>query len=83
MGAFSNDDPNRYAQLVDTLTYYDHFLISKDFDAYWEAQALVDARWRDQKAWRRSTILNTARVAWFSSDRTIREYAREIWNVPV
>jgi starch phosphorylase len=83
MGAFSPDDPNRYAQLVDTLTYYDHFLISKDFDAYWEAQALVDARWRDQKAWRRSTILNTARVAWFSSDRTIREYAREIWNVPV
>ena len=83
MGAFSQDDPNRYAQLVDTLTYYDHFLISKDFDAYWDAQALVDARWRDQKAWRRSTILNTARVAWFSSDRTIREYAREIWNVPV
>ena len=83
MGAFSRDDPNRYAQLVDTLTYYDHFLISKDFDAYWDAQALVDARWRDQKAWRRSTILNTARVAWFSSDRTIREYAREIWNVPV
>ena len=83
MGVFSQDDPNRYAQLVDTLTYYDHFLISKDFDAYWEAQALVDARWRDQKAWRRSTILNTARVAWFSSDRTIREYAREIWNVPV
>ena len=83
MGEFSKDDPTRYAQLVDTLTYYDHFLISKDFDAYWDAQALVDARWRDQKAWRRSTILNTARVAWFSSDRTIREYAREIWNVPV
>jgi starch phosphorylase len=68
---------------VDTLTYYDHFLISKDFDAYWDAQTLVEARWRDQKAWRRSTILNTARVAWFSSDRAIREYAREIWNVPV
>ena len=82
MGVFSPDDHNRYAQLVDTLTYYDHFLISKDFDAYWDAQALVEARWRDQKAWRRSTILNTARVAWFSSDRAIREYAREIWNVP-
>ena len=53
---------NRYAQLVDTLTYYDYFLVSTDFDAYWDAQALVDARWRDQKAWRRSTILNTARV---------------------
>ena len=83
MGAFSPDDPNRYAQLVDTLTYYDHFLISKDFDAYWDAQLLVEARWRDQKAWRRAAILNTARVAWFSSDRAIREYAQEIWNVPV
>ena len=82
-GAFSPDDHNRYAQLVDTLTYYDHFLVAKDFDAYWEAQATVDARWRDQKAWRRAAILNTARVAWFSSDRTIREYAEEIWNVPV
>ncbi len=83
MGVFSPDDPNRYAQLVDTLTYYDHFLISKDFDSYWDAQEAVDSRWRDQKAWRRATILNTARVAWFSSDRTIREYAEEIWNVPV
>jgi starch phosphorylase len=82
-GAFSPDDPNRYAQLVDTLTYYDHFLIGNDFDSYAQAQAMVDARWRDQKAWRRSTILNTARVAWFSSDRTIREYAEDIWNVPV
>ena len=83
MGAFSPDDPNRYAQLVDTLTYYDHFLISKDFNSYWDAQEAVDARWRDQKAWRRATILNTARVAWFSSDRTIREYAEDIWKVPV
>ena len=82
-GVFSPDDRNRYAQLVDTLTYYDHFLISNDFDSYVEAQAAVSAKWRDQKAWRRSSILNTARVAWFSSDRAIREYAEEIWNVPV
>ncbi|MCC3245893.1 glycogen/starch/alpha-glucan phosphorylase [Methylocystis sp. WRRC1] len=82
-GAFSPDDRHRYAQLVDTLTYYDHFLVSKDFDSYCDAQRRVDARWRDQKAWRRACILNTARVAWFSSDRTIREYAQDIWNVPV
>jgi len=82
-GEFSPDDRHRYAQLVDTLTYYDHFLISKDFDSYCDAQRQVDARWRDQKAWRRACILNTARVAWFSSDRTIREYANDIWNVPV
>jgi glycogen phosphorylase len=83
LGVFSPDDRNRYAQLVDTLTYYDHFLISKDFESYWDAQEAVDARWRDQKAWRRATILNTARVAWFSSDRAIREYAEDIWNTPV
>ena len=70
-------------QLIDTLTHYDHFLVAKDFDAYWDAQAQVDARWRDARAWRRASILNTARVAWFSSDRTIREYAQEIWGVPV
>jgi len=82
-GMFSPDDKHRYAQLVDTLTYYDHFLITKDFDSYCDAQRRVDARWRDQKAWRKSCILNTARVAWFSSDRTIREYAEEIWKVEV
>jgi starch phosphorylase len=82
-GMFSPDDRHRYAQLVDTLTYYDHFLVAKDFDSYGAAQRRVDMRWRDQRAWRRSAILNTARVAWFSSDRTIREYAEEIWKVPV
>jgi starch phosphorylase len=48
-----------------------------------QAQAAVEARWRDQAAWRRSAILNTANMGWFSSDRTIREYAEDIWNVPV
>ena len=43
----------------------------------------LDARWRDRRAWWRSSLLNTARMAWFSSDRTIGEYAAEIWNVPV
>ncbi len=80
-GRFSPDDRHRYAQLVDTLTCYDHFLVTKDFDSYCAAQRAVDARWRDRKAWRRAAILNTARVAWFSSDRTIREYAEEIWRV--
>jgi glycogen phosphorylase len=80
-GLFSPDDRHRYAQLVDTLTYYDHFLIAADFDSYCEAQRRADARWRDLKAWRRASILNTARVAWFSSDRTIREYAKDIWKV--
>ncbi len=80
-GLFSPDDPYRYAQLVETLSYYDHFLVAKDFDAYCSAHARADALWRNEKAWRRAAILNTARVAWFSSDRAIREYAQEIWRV--
>jgi starch phosphorylase len=83
MGVFSPDDRNRYAGMVDALTYHDHFMVSADFTAYYAAQRSVDARWRDQKSWWRSNILNTARVGWFSSDRAIREYAQEIWNVAV
>ena len=62
-GVFSPDDRNRYQQLVDTLTYHDHFLVTADFDAYCAAQNAVARRWRDRKSWWRSTILNTARTA--------------------
>jgi starch phosphorylase len=82
-GVFSPDDRSRYVSLVDTLTYHDHFMVSADFDAYYNAQRAVEARWRDRRAWWRTSILNTAHVGWFSSDRAIREYAEEIWNVPV
>jgi starch phosphorylase len=82
-GAFSPDDRDRYASLVDILTYHDHFLVTADFDAYVAAQAAVSRRWRDRKSWWRSAILNTARTGWFSSDRTIAEYAEDIWKVPV
>ena len=46
------------------------------------AQRRVDDMWRDRVRWRRTAMLNTARMGWFSSDRTIREYAEEIWKVP-
>jgi starch phosphorylase len=81
-GVFSPDDPERYRELVDVLTHHDHFMVSADFDSFAVAQRNVAARWRDRKAWWRTSMLNTARVGWFSSDRTIREYASEIWNVP-
>ena len=61
----------------------DHYMVSADFDAYFEAQRGIDARWHVVPAWTRASILNVARMPWFSSDRTIREYAQDIWNVPV
>jgi glycogen phosphorylase len=82
-GVFSSDDPNRYGELVHMLREHDHFLVTADFDAYFDTQRLVEKRWADQAAWQKSAILNTANMGWFSSDRTIAEYAQEIWRVPV
>ncbi|MFZ6761491.1 glycogen/starch/alpha-glucan phosphorylase [Pseudoroseomonas sp. WGS1072] len=81
-GVFSPEEPERYSGLIQGLMNADHFLVSADFDAYHAAQRAVDLRWSQPRHWWRSSILNTARVAWFSSDRTIREYAEDIWNVP-
>ncbi|WP_424812078.1 glycogen/starch/alpha-glucan phosphorylase [Roseococcus sp. YIM B11640] len=82
-GVFSPDDPARYSDLVRMLRQDDRFLVTADFDSYFAAQRTVAQRWAHPADWTRSAILNTARMAWFSSDRTIAEYAQEIWNVPV
>ena len=81
-GVFSTDDAGRYRGLVDTLTHHDYFMICADFDAYWKAQMRIDEAWHDRNRWMRSSVLNTANVGWFSSDRTIAEYAKEIWSAP-
>ncbi|MEJ5975813.1 glycogen/starch/alpha-glucan phosphorylase [Novosphingobium sp. PS1R-30] len=80
-GVFSPDDPHRYADLMGGIYDHDWFMLSADFDSYAAAQRAVDTRWLDQKAWRTSAIRNIANVGWFSSDRTIGEYARDIWKV--
>ncbi|RXF75328.1 glycogen/starch/alpha-glucan phosphorylase [Hansschlegelia zhihuaiae] len=80
-GVFSPDDPTRYRDLVEGLLNHDTFLVTADFDAYFAAQRQVFKKWRDRSSWMRSSVINTAKVGWFSSDRTIGEYASEIWNV--
>ncbi|MCB1372581.1 MAG: glycogen/starch/alpha-glucan phosphorylase, partial [Rhodobacteraceae bacterium] len=62
---------------------HDWFMVATDFDAYAAAQREVDAIWKDPARWRQMAILNTARMGWFSSDRTIRQYSRDIWNIPL
>jgi len=81
-GAFSPEEPGRYRGLVESLLRDDRFMVTADFDAYCAAQAEVEMLWRDPAAWWRRSVLNTARVGWFSSDRTIRDYAAEIWGAP-
>ena len=80
-GVFSPDDPARYAGLMDALMHSDWFMVAADFDSYAAAQREVDRRWCDRPKWRESAIMNIANVGWFSSDRTISEYARDIWGV--
>jgi len=81
-GVFSPDDRDRYKGIVDGLRNHDWFMVAADFDAYFDAHRAVAALWRDRDAWTRKSVLNTANLGWFSSDRTIRGYADEIWGVP-
>jgi starch phosphorylase len=82
-GVFSPEEPGRYRGLIDGIYQSDWFMVAADFDAYADAQRQVDAVWQDSPDWYARAIRNVARVGWFSSDRTIRQYAEEIWGVPL
>ena len=80
-GLFSPSEPARYQQIFDALVSWgDHYLLLADYASYLEAQAKVDALYRDSDAWTRMSILNVAGMGAFSSDRTIAQYAHEIWQ---
>ena len=81
-GAFSPEEPGRYRGLVDSLLWGgDHYLLLADYDSYVQTQQRVDALYRDPGQWASRAIANVAGMGAFSSDRTIREYARRIWHV--
>ena len=82
-GEFSGGDPDLFLPIVQSLLAYDSFMVAADFAAYWEAQRAVERLWRDPARWWRASILNSAHAGYFSSDRAVREYAQEIWQVPV
>ncbi len=81
-GQFCEDEPGRYRALVDSLLWGgDHYMLLADFDSYCASQARVDALYRDPAAWAKKAIANVAGMGFFSSDRTIAEYARGVWGV--
>ncbi len=80
-GVFSPGDCNRYKDLVNDIRKHDWFMVARDYEAYAEAQRKVDTIWQDKARWAEMAINNTAGMGWFSSDRTIRQYASEIWNI--
>ena len=80
-GTYAPDDADRFRDLYDSLTKEDVYFILKDFDSYAEAHERIDKAYRDEKAWARMAMLNTAMSGKFSSDRTIEQYAKEIWNL--
>ena len=80
-GMYSSDDPDRFRDLYDSLINEDVYFILKDFASYVEAHRKIDTLYRDEKNWAKMVMLNTACAGKFSSDRTIEEYAKEIWNL--
>ncbi|MGZ8181846.1 MAG: glycogen/starch/alpha-glucan phosphorylase [Methylobacter sp.] len=81
-GHFSHGDTEVFRPLVENLCRHDPFLVLTDYADYVACQDKVTEAWKDPEQWTRMSILNTARAGKFSSDRAIREYCDEIWNVP-
>jgi starch phosphorylase len=80
-GFFSVEEPDRYQAIFDNLLHKgDHYLLLADYASYIATQDAVGELYKDQEEWSRRAILNVARMSKFSSDRTIGEYAKNIWN---
>ena len=81
-GHFSSEDKDLFKPLLDSLLQGgDYFMLLPDYASYVECQEKVSEAFRNQDEWTRKSILNTANTGKFSSDRTIKEYASEIWGV--
>ena len=80
-GLFSNGDRDVFRPLVDSLLNRDEYFLLADYQSYLDAQQRASDAFRDEDAWTRMSILNSARVGRFSSDRSIREYCRDIWHI--
>jgi starch phosphorylase len=80
-GYFSPEEPSRFKPIVDNLLEHgDHYLLLADYASYIQSQKEVEKAYRDQENWLRKAILNVANMGKFSSDRTILQYAQQIWH---
>ncbi|MBI5515587.1 MAG: glycogen/starch/alpha-glucan phosphorylase [Deltaproteobacteria bacterium] len=79
-GYFSVGTPGLFQPILENLLHHDPFMVLADYRAYADCQAQVSEAWKDEDRWARMAVLNVARMGRFSSDRTIREYAEEIWR---
>lgn len=85
-GFFSPSEPSLFKPIVNSLLYGDNYMLLADFPLFLKCQEQVSLEYLDKEEWSRKSILNVAHMGKFSSDRTIEEYAREIWGtnpVPV
>jgi glycogen phosphorylase len=80
-GALGRGDRELFHPIVENLLNHDPFLLLADYQSYIDAQEQVSALWRDAQGWTRSSILNTARMGKFSSDRSIRDYCERVWDI--
>ena len=80
-GVLGDGDRELFRPIVENLLNDDPFLLLADYQAYIDAQERVNALWRNRQSWTRSSILNTARMGKFSSDRSIRDYCERVWRI--
>jgi len=81
-GFFSGGNTEEYRDILDNIQNHDYFQVVPDFEEYWLTQRKIDKVYQNDRQWAKMAILNTARMGWFSSDRTIRGYANDIWKAP-
>ncbi|MGB7247863.1 MAG: glycogen/starch/alpha-glucan phosphorylase, partial [Phormidesmis sp.] len=80
-GVFSSGDTELFKPLIDNLLYQDRFMVLADYQSYVDCQVKVSEAYKNQDEWVRMSILNSARMGKFSSDRSIQEYCDQIWNI--
>jgi starch phosphorylase len=80
-GLFAPDQPGVFQDLTESLRHSDPYLVCADFDAYLAAQGAAALRFENREAWLQASLRNVSQSGEFSSDRAIRQYADEIWDV--